>query len=172
MARKRLELTESQTARLADGVRRGETAEQVATALGGGLGPRTVARRMRELRGPVAQSRGSSRRAEAPASTPVLASGASPMPAVDAAALEPPPGATREELHRLLGRAKAAIEEAERVGNLPLVGQMIRVTAMLSETIRKSTPAPTPNPEDDLDMIAARERGRKELLRLVAQVVV
>jgi hypothetical protein len=84
---------------------------------------------------------------------------------------EIPDAASLPELLGLLERCKKALALAENDQNLPLIGQMIRVAAQLSETIRKATPPEPADPNDAPDMIALRvEAARKwhEMIDLVA----
>lgn len=138
---------------------------QIAAAIGGAVSPATVSRRMREVRGSVKTPRGRSSAAStgAPPTTD-----AAPLPASPA---EVPEGATLPELQSLLTRCKVALTNAEASENLPLVGQMIRVAAQISETIRKATPVKQVDPNDGPDMVALRvEAARKwhEMVDLVA----
>lgn len=127
-------------------------------AVGGVVSARTIGRRMREVRGPVKARTGSK-------PEPL---DAAPLPA---APDEIPEGASLPELLGLLERCKTALAQAEADKNLPLVGQMIRVAAQLSETIRKATPPKQVDPNDAPDMVALRvEAARKwhEMIDLVA----
>lgn len=159
--RKRTELGSDVEARIALGVKRGETAGEIAKAIGSAVSARTIARRVREIRGPVQSPRprtSSGSSAEAPAPLPT-----SPDDIPDEASLP--------ELYALLERCKTALARAETEANLPLVGQMIRVAAQLSETIRKATPPKQADPNDAPDMVALRvEASRKwhEMIDLVA----
>jgi hypothetical protein len=159
--RKRTELGSDVEARIALGVRRGETAAQITRAIGGAVSSRTIGRRVREIRGPVQAHRPSVR------SAPTEAAPASLPSAPD----DIPDEASLPDLYALLERCKTALAQAEADRNLPLVGQMIRVASSLSETIRKATPPKQPDPNDAPDMVALRvEAARKwhEMIDLVA----
>jgi hypothetical protein len=161
--RKRVELGSDVEARIALGVKRGETHGQVAKAIGASISARTIARRMREIRGPVQAPRHGAKPA---AATETRA--ATPLPTSPD---EIPEGASLPELTGLLDRCKSALTQAETDENLPLVGQMIRVAAQLSETIRKATPPKQADPNDAPDMVALRtEAARRwhEMVDLVA----
>jgi hypothetical protein len=117
---------------------------------------------MREIRGPV-----QSPRPGAPVPASVKAAQA-PLPASPE---DIPEGASIPELMSLLERCKSALKQAEDAANLPLVGQMIRVAASLSETIRKATPPKQADPNDALDMVALAAEVRRrwhEMVDLVA----
>lgn len=159
--RKRIALGSDVEARIALGVKRGETHAQVTKAIGASISSRTIARRMREIRGPV-QAHRSGSRPSAPSAH------AAPLPTSPD---EIPEGASLPELTGLLDRCKAALTQAELDENLPLVGQMIRVAAQISETIRKATPPKQADPNDAPDMVALRtEAARRwhEMVDLVA----
>lgn len=156
MARKRTELTPDQDARIVSGVKRGDTAEQVAAALGGVVSSRTIGRRMRELRGPIA-----SRASSAP--TPDVGR----PPPVPTSPDEIPDGASLPELADLLRRAKALLADAEDEKNLPLAGQMIRVCSQLAETIRKATPPEQADPNDSPDMVKLGADVEKRFLKMI-----
>lgn len=155
--RKRTELGPDVEARIASGIQRGETAEQIARAIGTSISSRTIGRRMREIRGPVQSPR----------------PGAAPVPPPSAPAPLPtspediPEGASLPELMSLLERCKTALGQAEFEKNLPLVGQMIRVAASLSETIRKATPPKQADPNDAPDMVALRVEAAKRWHQMV-----
>jgi len=175
MARKRAELGAESETRIAVGIHRGETAEQIAAALGGSVSSRTIGRRMREIRGPVQSPRpgAKSPAAEVVYSPPPRDRESRPDVAgnLPASPDEIPEGASLPELLSLLERCKSALASAEADKNLPLVGQMIRVAASLSETIRKATPPKQVDPNDAPDMVALRvEAARKwhEMIDLVA----
>lgn len=161
--RKRTELGPDVEARIALGIKRGETAAQVSKAIGGSISMRTIGRRMREIRGPVQSPRPGAQLASAPPDTPVDALPTSPD--------EIPEGASLPELQNLLARCKVALAQAEKDKNIPFVGNMLRVAAQLSETIRKATPPKQSDPNDAPDMVALRvEAARKwhEMIDLVA----
>lgn len=176
MARKRIALGSDVESRIAEGIRRGETAEHIAAAIGGSVSPSTVSRRMREQRGSVKARRHNAKPASKPAARAVTTATARPAPPASHEALpaspdDIPEGATLPELQSLLERCKAALALAEREQNLPLVGQMIRVAAQISETIRKATPPKQADPNDSPDILALRvEASRKwhEMIDLVA----
>lgn len=159
--RRRIALAPDVESRIAIGVQRGEPAQQIAAAIGGGVSPATIGRRMREIRGPVQSPR--------PKAKSTIAASDVPLPVSPD---EIPEGASLPELTKLLERCKAALSSAEKAQNLPLVGQMIRVAASLSETIRKATPPKRVDPNDAPDMVALRiEAARKwhEMIDLVAE---
>jgi hypothetical protein len=161
MARTRTELTPDQDARIAEGVRRGETAERVAAALGGVVSGRTIGRRMKELRGPIVSRASSSSPSEA-----------RPVDPVPTSPEDIPDGATLPELADLLRRAKVLLAAAEDDENLPLAGQMIRVCGQLAETIRKATPPTQADPNDSPDMVklgAEVEARFFKMIELVAE---
>ncbi len=170
MARRETKLGAAAEARIAEGVQRGERAEDVAAALGGVVSLSTVGRRMRKLRGPLkaprynAKSATTRRRNKSATTTKVEP----PLPTTPE---EIPEGASLPELTRLYARCETALAQAEKAENLPLVGQMIRVAAQLSETIRKATPPKQADPNDAPDMIALRAEAARmwhEMIDLVA----
>lgn len=148
MARKRTALTPEQDARIEAGIRRGETADQVAAALGGVLSSRTIGRRMREIRGPVT-SRATQRGPEGapPTSRPTSTT------SLPSAPEDIPDDASLTQLDGWIEMAEEAIELARNGGNLPLLGQLLRVVTALAETRRKATPPAKPDPNDSPDMI-------------------
>lgn len=163
MSRKRIELGKDAEARIALGITRGESVAQVAKATA--IPPRTVARRMREIRGPMKAPRAGAK------TTPQSAPTSSHAPPLPTSPDDIPEGASLPELKGLLDRCKSALTQAETDENLPLVGQMIRVAAQLSETIRKATPPKQADPNDAPDMVALRtEAARRwhEMIDLVA----
>lgn len=157
MARKRTELGHDVEARIAAGIRRGETAEQVAAALGGVVSGRTIGRRMRELRGPVTAGR------SVAATTSASAASAPPASPLPPSPEEIPEGATLTQLDGWISQAEAAIDKAELDENLPLLGQMLRVAASLAETRRKATPPAKADPNDSPDMVKLAAEVAKRL---------
>ena len=162
MAGTRMELGEAGNARLEALTRAGGTAESISATLraeGWPVSRATVQRRMAEIRGPVRPSRAAAKALHVPASP-----GAERLPETPE---DVPEGASLPELAALLARCKAALSAAEEAGNLPLVGQMIRVAAAISETMRKATPPERPDPNDAPDMVAMGAEVAKRLHKMV-----
>lgn len=146
--------------RIVEGIKRGETGKQIAVAIGSVVSASTVERRVREIRGPVQTPR--TKRAKAP----TRKSTAQPV-SVPTSPDDIPEGASLPELVGLLERCKAALKQAETDKNLPLIGQMIRVAAQLSETIRKATPPKQADPNDAPDMVALRAKAAEKWHQMV-----
>lgn len=169
MATTRMQLGEAGDARLRALTRAGGTAVSVSATLraeGWPVSRATVQRRMQELRGKVRPGRPNAKPQRPVA--PVAAPEATPLPS------EPedvPDGASLPELAALLERCKAALTAAEDEGNLPLVGQMIRVAAAITETMRKATPPARPDPNDSPDMVALGKAVAERVHEMIAMVV-
>ncbi len=160
MARKRSELGTKADTLIKRGVERGGTAESIARELRAqglrGVSERTVGRRLRELRG-ARQAGRVKRKSVAETSTAVEIP---PLPASPEAI---PEGANLETLQRWLGMADQGGQQALARSDLATMGAMGRLVASLCEAIRKGTPAETPDPNDQPDMIAAAARARELL---------
>jgi hypothetical protein len=122
----------------------------------------TLARRMREKRGAVGPPQVQGPRAK-PKPADLAVSG-DPLPEDPD---EIPEAATVPELTQLLARCNEALRKAEVAGNLPLVGQMIRVAASLAETIRKATPPERADPNEHPDMVDMGKRVAERLHKMV-----
>lgn len=169
MARKRTDHGSDFDTKVEALMRRGGTAESIAAALSAGgvdVSSRTVGRRMRELRGPVAAPRAFAapqRRAATAArdvveDVPEEIPETTPLGQIDAwLAL------VTEAIDKV---APGAIEE-----NLPLFGQLIARAAALSETRRKQTPPTKADPNDHPDMIRLATEATERWREMVALVV-
>jgi hypothetical protein len=144
---------------------RGGTAQSISDTLTSagisGASKRTIARRMQELRGEVNADR--AQRVAAAKVTPAI-----PLPASPDAI---PEGAEPSDYDTWLADAKEQADAAQAVGDLEGFGKMGRLTVALLEAKRKATPLPKDDPNERPDMIAAKERARKELHKLIDQAV-
>ncbi len=147
MARPRAQLTADQEARIVDGMRRGETATRIAATIGGSVSASTVGRRMKEIRGPLAAPR---------VTTKQLASATtSAQKAVEDVPEDVPENTPLDQLAAWIDQVTEAIDKVAPGAvdeNLPLFGQLIARAATLSETRRKATPPAKPDPNDNPDM--------------------
>lgn len=182
MPRKRSELGANVDKRIAALMTRGWTAEAIAKELqakGTDVSTRTIGRRMRELRGDVAAPRASSsptRREHYAMPDP-----ASPAPPaseskddVDEAlpgADEIPEEANLAQIERWLKRAEAMAQKAMALGDIAGMGQMGRLTSALLEAKRRATPPEKADPNDRPDMVAAAQRARDMLHRMIDQAI-
>lgn len=162
--RKRTDLGTDGDAIVRAGIARGQSAEQIAGALeasGISVSPRTIARRVREMRGAVRVS----------SLTPPVSRPTTPSADVDAPLPEDedaiPDGASVTQLDHWIRQAQTAVDTAEAEGNLPLMGQMLRVAASLAETRRKATPPTPPDPNEHPDMVALGSQVAARLHKMV-----
>ncbi len=129
---------------------RGQSAQTIAKAIGGGVSYRTVARRMRELKGK-----------EPPKGPPPTLAAAEDIPE------EIPEGVDLSTVEKWIPELEKAIRAAQVDKDFSAVASLMsRLIAML-EHKRKASPVPKPDPNDNPDMIAAKERARKEFHRLI-----
>ncbi len=169
MARKRIDFGSDVDAQIRALTAKGGTAMSISAALTQagvrGASSATIGRRMRELRGTIGppQARASKRSA-----TPAPDSDPAPLPSKPE---EIPEDATPTQLDRWIAQAESAVNEAESAGNLPLMGQMLRVASQLAETRRKATPPDPPDPNANPDMVAAAKRARTALHKLIDSAV-
>ena len=172
MARKRKDFSEAELRAL---MARGGTAASITAKLvaaGVDASKATVGRRMRELRGTTkpralrtVKKKAPARRGRPP-----------PLPPTEDPPLPPSPDAIPEgvsitQLDRWIGQAEAGINKAEKEGNLPIMGQMLRVAAALAETRRKASPPERPDPNENPDMVSAAARCRDALHKLVESAI-
>lgn len=80
---------------------------------------------------------------------------------------EIPEGADASIAEAWLPRIQRAAAKAEATGNLAAFASLTAKMVAMLDHIRKSKPVPKPDPNDNPDMIAAKERARKELHRLI-----
>lgn len=159
MARKRITITPVISAEIDARILRGESCTAIAAALGGGLSASTVARRIREKRG-AAQS---SRQKVPPVGEPstdeeTIGEGV-------------PDGADAAIAERWLQRVERSAIAAQAAGNLAALGTMGRLVATFLEHKRKATPIKPPDPNEDPDMFAARERARNRFHELISKAL-
>lgn len=165
MARKKTELGPKVQARIAELTRQGSTVEIVTAEvqrMGCDVSASTITRRMRELRGAIKTQR-SSAFVPPPEDDVPLDEIVAALPA------EIPDGASTTELNALLARCKRGIEKAETAGNLPLMSNLIRTAAQLTERIAKATPPPPPNPDDNPDMVKLGKQVAERLLKMIGE---
>lgn len=160
-------------------MRRGVSVDEIVAQLqaqGVKVSRATVARRMRELSGQVAEARATTMRkvkasrAKAPAD-----SEPGPDAADDAPLPETPEDipavASLEQLDRWIRYADAAVEAAQLDDDRTALGPLLRVASALAETRRKATPPTPPDPNLNPDMIEAAERVRKRWHALAESLV-
>lgn len=174
---------------------RGESAAEIARAIGRQDIERTIGRRMREIRGDVGRSgheklSGPIYVAPVPppaliipaASVPTPASSSSgdgepPKPPPDPPSddfdpLEPLPENARAEIAaRWLKRVERAAIKAEAEGQIGALGTMGRLIATFLEHQRKAQPIKLPDPNEMPDVIAAAGRAREMLHMLIDTAV-
>lgn len=138
---------------------RGGTAQSISDALSSigvkGASNRTIARRMQEFKAGVRAERSGMRTDD-------------PLPATPDAV---PEGAAESDYDSWLADAKAHADAAQAEGDLEGFGKMGRLTVALLEAKRKATPLPKEDINAHPDMLAAKERARAALHRLVDQAV-
>jgi hypothetical protein len=122
----------------------------IAAVLGGGVSASTVGRRMRELKG----------KAPAPVVSPVFAE-AEEVPE------EVPEGTELGVVEKWIPKIEAAARAAEASKNYGAMASLMAKLVALLEHKRKATPVAKPDPNDNPDMIEAKERARKEFHRLI-----
>jgi hypothetical protein len=150
MGRKRIELGAEAEAQIAARMKRGQSAQTIAKAIGGGVSYRTVARRMRELKGK-----------EPPKESKPVVEDVADVPE------EIPEGVDLGTVEKWIPRIERAAESAEADGDFTAMSSLMAKLVALLEHKRKATPIPKPDPNDNPDMIAAKERARKEFHRLI-----
>jgi hypothetical protein len=147
MARKRIELTPTQEARIDAEMRRGGTAESISRAMG--LSRATVGRRMKERK---------AGKAPKPPSAPA------PLPEIPE---EIPEGLDLATVDKWIPKVERAAEAAEREENYAAFASLTARLVALLDHKRKATPLPKIDPNDSPDMVAAAERVRKRWHELV-----
>lgn len=166
MARKRTVWPESVDAQIRGMMAQGGTAESISQALTAqgvpGASRPTIGRRMQEIRGTI----------HAPRSPSMASADPPPDSDLDVSDVpdEIPDGTPLDRLDRWLSKVNGAIEAAEAAKNYPLLGQLIARGTALQDARRKAAPPPKVDPNANPDMLAAKERARKEFHRLVEQV--
>lgn len=164
MARKRTDWGERADQRLTELLRRGGTAESIAAALaadGIAVSSRTIGRRMKEIRGPVAAPRVTSAGRVESAVARV---------AVDAIPEDVPENTPLGQLDAWIEQVGEAIDKVAPGSideNLPLFGQLIARAAALSETRRKATPPSRPDPNESPDMRKLAKEVAERLHKMV-----
>lgn len=152
MGRKRTELGPDADAQIKARTERGESAETVAAALGGAVSVSTIRRRQVALRG-----RGSKPAPPAPAA----------LDATDDVPETIPDEAPVELIRRWLARVEKGARAAEEAENLPALASLAMRAASLAEALRKATPLPKADPNENPDMRALAEQGEKRLMALI-----
>lgn len=169
MARKPTDLGPAADGIIVGGLSKGHSPEKVHAALVAAGAPditvRTVARRMAALRPDVLAGRAARR--EAVALPPETGAGA----ALPASPDEIPANASLTELDALRARCRKALDDAEMDGDLKLVGQLIRVASALEDMIRKATPRPAADPNEQPDMVRMGAEVAERLHRMVDLIV-
>lgn len=177
MARRRTDLGPDADEKIRAGVKKGWSAEAIAKALGGGgvaVSDRTVRRRMAELKG-KARARP---RANVGAGTAGLSGdrqeqigltgGLEPLPE-DLDAVPAETGLAQIDYWLSIAEKNARLAEAE--GESETLVKMVRFAVMLLEAKRKATPIPTPDPNENPDMVRLAEEVAARLHRMVEQEV-
>lgn len=148
MGRRRIELPLGVEAEIQARTARGESADTVCAALKGTVSRSTICRMQQKLRG---------------GGQPKQALTTLP-PGTDNSSLEDAP---LDVLKRLLAGVERGREAAERDGNLAALASLSQRALAIAEAIRKSTPLPVANPEDNPDYIALAKQGEERLLKLI-----
>lgn len=162
MGRNRQELTAAEEAHLMALMTKGETVARATAslkAMGAKTSTATVARRMRELASKVREARVSV--VPPPASVPDLPESEE----------EIPEGIDLGTYDRWIAKAETMAKQAELDKNLVELGKAGRLVVMLLDAKRKATPPAPPDPNERPDMIAAAQRARDALHKLVDSAV-
>lgn len=169
MARRPTELGSTGEQILAAGVARRATAVQVIADLKAagitGVSRATIGRRLLDGRGKVAPPRMKRGKSASPAST-TAAEDAPPLELPDVI----PPGTAPEQIESMISNALVSGEEARKKGDLASFAAMGRFVVMAKSELRKATPPPKPDPNDNPDIKAAKERVRREFHKLIDKV--
>ncbi len=153
MGRKRIELGPTTDAEIAQRMKRGQSCQTIAKAIGGGVSYRTISRRMQELRG------------KEPAKAPVA-----PAPEAVAAGEVPdviPEGVDLGAVDKWISRVERAAAVAEADGDFTAMSSLMAKFVALLEHKRKATPLPKPDPNENPDFVAAAKRAREMLHKLI-----
>lgn len=76
-------------------------------------------------------------------------------------------GACLEQIERWIGQVEGAIETARNEGDLKTLGSLLRVAAQLSDQRRRQMPPRAPDPNENPDMIACRDKALAEFHRII-----
>lgn len=159
MARKRTEYGFDVDAEIRAQLTRGGTAPGIHTALvarGVDVSLATITRRVRELRAGAVS---------APASTP--APGLTLPESPEAI----PEGADESTLEALIELADREGKAAAARGDLDGFGKMGRLSVSLHEAKRKAAPLPKANPNDNPDLVKAKELARARFHKLISHLL-
>ena len=137
-------------------VNRGEAAQTIAVALGGRVSPRTISRRMAEIKGGAYRAG-----AEASEGPTKIDLEVAPEDTVEVA-----PGTTLEAIDELILLINKEARNALRDGACGPLSTLLSRMISLSQYRLKATPIKRVDPGESLDMHAAKERGRAAFLHL------
>jgi len=150
-------------------IRRNESLDTIVNALRGRVSRSKVDRfRTKFLNGTAAPAAASTSRSPAIVTT-------SPAPVVEASdpaevPEEIPADAPMDVLRRWLVRVEKGAVKAEEAENWPALSSLAMRAASISEAIRKATPLPKPDPNENPDMRALADQVKKRLFALVDEL--
>lgn len=146
---------------------RGETALSISNALaskGVKLSVSSINQRMIKIRGKVKNS------GRYPVRMPAKGGLPRAKPKAPRVPEEIPSDASPRELRALYKVCTEEMANARAAQNLPLVGQLIRVAASLQEHMRKASPPPPPDPNEQPDFIKLARETVAKLHKMVDEV--
>lgn len=177
MSRPKAELPSGWETRLLLGMSRGESAEEIAKAFKGAVAPRTIRRRMQEIK---TKGVPPSAIVEVPPTRMARAPSGAAAPAAVESAAEPETGAAESDdmqpanpadAEKLRVRLERLLVRAEAEGNLGAVSTLSARLISVLEHQRKNAPLPKVDPNESPDMVAAARRAREALHRLIDSAV-
>jgi hypothetical protein len=155
MARPQIDLGRTIEAEIRIRAARGENARTIAEALGQPKLQQTINRRIKKLAGQPAK------RAAEPAKT------TSPEDVPD----NVPENTPTEDLDRWLAAVEKGLSRAEADGNLSALASLAAKATALMALRHKSAPLPKPDPNDNPDYVAAKEKARARFLALIDDAI-
>jgi len=154
---------------------RGESAQSISAALGGAISHQTLRNRWAVEEGRpkgLRPSRGGKIRPAKPVMAPPPASSiASPGEPGELEGDAPPPDAPHEVAQQWLAKMIAAAEQSQAAGNLSALATFARLVKDFMLVRYRTAPIAAPNPNDNPDMIAARDAARNRMHTYLTKVL-